>query len=80
MMFSGKRSDQLAAAEEAYAEAEMARVKLVCERNRLDGLEYKRALSAAWLRSMDALEMLITLKNAETAALLQEAAEKAASS
>lgn len=65
---------QLAAAERAYVDAEIDRLRLVCERNRMDKGEYHRQLGAAWLRSVDALETLTALRGAQVAARLYQAA------
>lgn len=70
-----KRSSQLVAAEQEYVAAEMERLRLVCGRKRMAKYEYLRALSAAWLRSVDALEIVTALRNAEVASRLKEAAE-----
>jgi len=75
LMDNWKRSSQLAAAEQEYVTAEMERLQLVCERNRMAKHEYVRALSAAWLRSVDALEIVTALRSAEAAARLNQAAE-----
>jgi hypothetical protein len=68
----------LAAAEKAYVAAELERLQLVCDRNRMDRSDYLRDLSAAWLRSVDALEILTALRNAEASARLMAAAERRA--
>jgi len=65
---------QLAAAERAYVDAEIDRLRLICERNRLEKGDYQRQLSAAWLRSVDALETLTALRGAQVAARLYQAA------
>ena len=69
-------SAHLAVAEEAYVAAEMERLDLICRRNRLESDEYWRRLSAAWLRSEDALEALTALRNAEASARLTRAAQE----
>jgi hypothetical protein len=70
-------SSRLAAAEQAYVEAEFERLNLVIERNRMEKHEYQRKLSAAWLRTVDALEILTALRNAEAVQRLnKKAAEK----
>ena len=74
-MWTWKQSSQLAAAEHAYVEAELDRLRLVCERKRMDKIQFYRQLSAAWLRSVDALETLTALRSAEVTARLQKAAE-----
>lgn len=74
-MENGKRCSQLAAAEQEYVDAEMDRLRLVCERHQMAKYEYVRALGAAWLRSVDALEVVTALRSAEAAARLNEAAE-----
>ena len=65
---------QLAAAEQAYVDAEIDRLRLICERNRMEKVNYQRQLSAAWLRSVDALETLTALRGAQVAARLYQAA------
>ena len=75
-MQSWSSSAQLAAAEEAYVAAEMERLDLICRRNRLEPDEYRLQLSAAWLHSVDALEALTALRNAEASARLRHAAEQ----
>ena len=65
---------QLAEAERAYVDAEIDRLRLICERKRIDEREYQRQLSAAWLRSVDALETLTALRGAQLAARLYQAA------
>ena len=75
-MQSWNSSAQLAAAEESYVAAEMERLQLICRRNRLDPQDYQRELSAAWVRSVEALEALTALRNAELAARLREAAQE----
>ena len=67
---------QLAAAERAYVDAEIDRLRLVCERNRMETREYQRHLSAAWLRSAAALETLTALRGAQVAARLCQAADE----
>lgn len=67
---------QLAAAERAYVDAEFDRLRLICERNRMEKTEYQRQLSAAWLRSVDALETLTALRGAHVAARLYQASEE----
>jgi hypothetical protein len=74
MMWNGP--SQVAPAEDAYVAAEMERLQLICNRSRMDKDEYLRALGAAWLSSVNALEILTSLRNAEAAARLLEAAEK----
>jgi len=66
---------QLAAAESAYVDAEIDRLRLICERKRMETGEYHRQLSAAWLRSADALETLTALRGAHVAARLHLAAD-----
>lgn len=66
----------LAAAEDAYVAAETERVRLVCDRNRMDRADYFRELSAAWLRSADTLEALTALRHAAASTRLREAAER----
>ena len=68
-------SAQVTAAEEAYVATEMERLDLICRRDRMEPDEYRRQLSAAWLRSVDALEALTVLRNAEASARLARAAE-----
>jgi len=68
---------QLAAAEQAYIDAEFERLRLVCERKRMDKREYQRRLSVAWLRSADALEILTALRGAQLTARLHPAADEA---
>lgn len=75
-MQSWSSSAQLAAAEETYVAAEMERLNLICRRTRLEPKEYQRELSAAWARSVDALEALTVLRNAEAAERLREAAQE----
>lgn len=65
---------QLAAAERAYVDAEIDRLRLICERNRMERSDYHRQLNAAWLRSVDALETLTALRGAQVAARLYQAA------
>ena len=74
-MQNWKGPSQLTAAEEAYGAAEMDRLQLVCNRRQMEKDEYQGALSAAWLRSVDALEILTALRNAESVTRLREAAE-----
>lgn len=76
-MWTWERAPQLAAAEQAYVDAEMGRLRLTCQRNDMDRDEYKRQLADAWQRSVQALEILTALKNADEAARLFEAADKA---
>jgi hypothetical protein len=76
MMQNWNGPSQVAAAEDAYVAAEMERLQLICNRSRMDKGEYLRALGEAWLTSVDALEILTSLRNAEAAAKLREAAEK----
>lgn len=75
-MWKWKRSSQLAAAEQAYVDAEIGRLRLICERNRMAKQDYQRELSAAWLRTVDALEILTVLRNAEAVERLQLASEE----
>ena len=75
-MHGWNSSAHLAAAEEAYVAAEMERLDLICRRNRLEPDEHRRQLSAAWLHSVDALEALTALRNAEASARLTRAAQE----
>ena len=75
MMQNWEGPSQLVAAEEVYVAAEMDRLQLVCNRRHMEKGEYLGALGAAWLRSVDALEILTALRNAELATKLREAAE-----
>jgi hypothetical protein len=76
MMQNWTGPSRVAAAEDAYVTAEMERLQLICNRSRMDKDEYLRALGTAWLSSVDALEILTSLRNAEAAERLREAAEK----
>jgi len=76
MMQDWTGSSRVAAAEDAYVAAEMERLQLICNRSRMDKDEYLRALGTAWFTSVDALEILTSLRNAEAAERLREAAEK----
>ncbi|MFL6738100.1 MAG: hypothetical protein ACJ8FJ_02795 [Sphingomicrobium sp.] len=76
MMQNWDGPSQVAAAEDAYVAAEMERLQLVCNRSRMNKGEYLRALAAAWLASVDALEILTSLRNAEAVERLREAAEE----
>lgn len=76
MMQNWDGPSQVAAAEDAYVAAEMERLQLVCNRSRMNKGEYLRALAAAWLPSVDALEILTSLRNAEAVERLREAAEE----
>lgn len=67
---------QLAEAERAYVDAEIDRLRVICERKRMEKREYQRQLSAAWLRTVDALETLTALKGAHVAARLCQAADE----
>ena len=75
-MFNWTGQSQLAAAERAYVDAEIDRLRLICERKRMENNEYQRRLSAAWLRSVDALETLTVLRGAQAAARLLQAASE----
>ena len=75
-MHGWNSSALLVAAEEAYVAAEMERLDLICRRNRLEPDKYWRQLSAAWLHSVDALEALTALRNAEASARLTRAAQE----
>jgi hypothetical protein len=76
MMQNWNGPSQVAAAEDAYVAAEMERLQLVCNRSRMNKGEYLRALAAAWLASVDALEILTLLRNAEAVERMREAAEE----
>ena len=76
-MFNWTGQSQLAAAERAYVDAEIDRLRLICERNRMEKSEYQRQLSVAWLKSVNALETLTALRGAQaTARLFQVANEE----
>jgi len=76
MMQDWTGPSRVAAAEDAYVAAEMERLQLICNRSRMDKDEYLRALGTAWFTSIDALEILTSLRNAGAAERLREAAEK----
>jgi hypothetical protein len=55
--------------------AEMDRPQLVCNRRQMKKDEYLRALNAAWLRSVDALEIPTALRTPKAVTDLREATE-----
>jgi len=74
-MFDWNSKAELAAAEKAYVAAEMDRLRLVCQRRQMKQDHYRRALDEAWLRSVEALETLVALRNAESVARLNQASK-----